>query len=293
MRDEILPSNAGRWRLTTTAETSNGLAAACVPPAGGRPGAGRDRTRRGVPGGTRLGALAAAPSHRAAAGRRPAALGRPILGPRSLVPAGLLAADLLPAGRGCQPGRDGALSGFIRHWGQEEDDAVPAMKLTPNAAMRARDVSRPRAEHLAEAEAAEGSATAARENPGRQSTGRRGRNGEARSRRRRDGQRGAERMTAGVTGDDPAAPGLPAATPGTAGRWAARSLFPLRSPPLRSPETVHWGAQEAGRPAVAGLLVIGDHGQAPGVTRLSGERVRRRPGRSRPLPRWCTSARRG
>jgi hypothetical protein len=32
---------------------------------------------------------------------------------------------------------------------------VPAMKLTPNAAMRARDVSRPHAEHLAEAEAAE------------------------------------------------------------------------------------------------------------------------------------------
>jgi len=34
---------------------------------------------------------------------------------------------------------------------------VPAMKLTPNAAMRARDVSRPHAEHLAEAEAAEAS----------------------------------------------------------------------------------------------------------------------------------------
>ena len=32
---------------------------------------------------------------------------------------------------------------------------MPVMKLTPNAAMRARDVSRPRAEHLAEAEAAE------------------------------------------------------------------------------------------------------------------------------------------
>ena len=32
---------------------------------------------------------------------------------------------------------------------------MPAMKLTPNAAMRARDVSRPRAEHLADAEAAE------------------------------------------------------------------------------------------------------------------------------------------
>ncbi len=32
---------------------------------------------------------------------------------------------------------------------------MPPMKLTPIAAMRARDVSRPRAEHLAEAEAAE------------------------------------------------------------------------------------------------------------------------------------------
>ena len=37
---------------------------------------------------------------------------------------------------------------------------MPAMKLTPNAAMRARDVSRPRSEHLAEAEAAEASAAA-------------------------------------------------------------------------------------------------------------------------------------
>jgi hypothetical protein len=34
------------------------------------------------------------------------------------------------------------------------------MKLTPNAAMRARDVSRPRPEHLAEAEAAEASVAA-------------------------------------------------------------------------------------------------------------------------------------
>ena len=32
---------------------------------------------------------------------------------------------------------------------------MPTMKVTPNAAMRARDVSRPHAEHLAEAEAAE------------------------------------------------------------------------------------------------------------------------------------------
>ena len=37
---------------------------------------------------------------------------------------------------------------------------MPAMKITPNAAMRARDVSRPRAGHLAEAEAAEASAAA-------------------------------------------------------------------------------------------------------------------------------------
>jgi hypothetical protein len=37
---------------------------------------------------------------------------------------------------------------------------VPVMKLTPNAAMRARDVSRPRPEHLAEAEAAEASVAA-------------------------------------------------------------------------------------------------------------------------------------
>jgi hypothetical protein len=71
----------------------------------------------------------------------------------------------------------------------EEDDAVPAMKLTPNAAMRARDVSRPRAEHLAEAEAAE-----ARESAGRESTGRAETGG----------------TTVGVTGDNRAGrPGFP------------------------------------------------------------------------------------
>ena len=95
---------------------------------------------------------------------------------------------------------------------------MPAMKLTPNAAMRARDVSRPRAEHLAEAEAAEGSANAGRESPGRQSTGR------STGRAERRGTEwggpapdGAETgsveqggMTAGVTGDDPAGrPGFP------------------------------------------------------------------------------------
>ncbi len=40
---------------------------------------------------------------------------------------------------------------------------MPGMKLTPNTAMRARDVSRPRAEHLAEAEAAEARGGASRE----------------------------------------------------------------------------------------------------------------------------------
>jgi len=49
---------------------------------------------------------------------------------------------------------------------------VPTMKLTPNAAMRARDVSRPRAEHLAEAEAAEVRGSAGPESPGRAEAGR-------------------------------------------------------------------------------------------------------------------------
>lgn len=49
---------------------------------------------------------------------------------------------------------------------------MPAMKLTPNAAMRARDVSRPRPEHLADAEAAEARAAGSTEK-GRAETGRR------------------------------------------------------------------------------------------------------------------------
>jgi predicted acetyltransferase len=61
VRDEILPSNAGRWRLTTTAETSNGLAAACVPVSSAADLA-LDVTELGAAylGGTRLGALAGA-----------------------------------------------------------------------------------------------------------------------------------------------------------------------------------------------------------------------------------------
>ena len=68
------------------------------------------------------------------------------------------------------------------------------VKLTPNVAMRARDVSRPRAEHLAEAEAAEARAGTGREGTGRESTG----------------QAETGRTVAGVTGDERAArPGFP------------------------------------------------------------------------------------
>ena len=63
---------------------------------------------------------------------------------------------------------------------------MTAMKLTPNAAMRARDVSRPRAEHLAEAEAAEVKGSAGRAEPGRAEPG--------------SVETGG--ATAGVTGDD-------------------------------------------------------------------------------------------
>jgi predicted acetyltransferase len=59
VRDEILPSNAGRWRLTATAETSDGLAATCVP-ASSAADLALDVTELGAAylGGTRLGALA-------------------------------------------------------------------------------------------------------------------------------------------------------------------------------------------------------------------------------------------
>jgi len=68
---------------------------------------------------------------------------------------------------------------------------VTAMKLTPNVAMRARDVSRPRAEHLA---AAEARASTGRAETGRAETGRAETGG----------------VVAGATGDDRAArPGFP------------------------------------------------------------------------------------
>jgi predicted acetyltransferase len=60
VRDEILPSNAGRWRLTTTAEVpGGGLAASCVP-ASSAADLALDVTELGAAylGGTRLGTLA-------------------------------------------------------------------------------------------------------------------------------------------------------------------------------------------------------------------------------------------
>ena len=64
VRDEILPSNAGRWRLTTTGEGSgggSGLAASCVP-ATSAADLALDVTELGAAylGGTKLGALAGA-----------------------------------------------------------------------------------------------------------------------------------------------------------------------------------------------------------------------------------------
>ena len=73
---------------------------------------------------------------------------------------------------------------------------MPAMKLTPNAAMRARDVSRPRAEHLAEAEAAEAKEDTGRGGPAPDGA--------------ETGSVEQGRMTTGATGDDPAGrPGFP------------------------------------------------------------------------------------
>jgi len=93
---------------------------------------------------------------------------------------------------------------------------VPAMKLTPNAAMRARDVSRPRAEHLAEAEAAEAgppgssrerkaSGNAAKGNPGREGPSREGPSREGPSREGPE-REGPGRGGAGTGGTQEGAP---------------------------------------------------------------------------------------
>ena len=105
---------------------------------------------------------------------------------------------------------------------------MPAMKLTPNAAMRARDVSRPRAEHLAEAEAAEASAAA----------GSRARTGEAVNQARGEAQ-DEDAAAAAAAGHGRRAGGTAQvpATP-TGPRVALRSLLP-RDGRLRSGVPAH------------------------------------------------------
>jgi len=76
---------------------------------------------------------------------------------------------------------------------------VPAMKLTPNAAMRARDVSRPRPEHLAEAEAAEASIAA----------GSRARTGEAANQARGEDKAKIPRPPAAAGGERAGRPRFP------------------------------------------------------------------------------------
>src|SRR6266571_4617526 len=134
------------------------------------------------------------------------------------------------------------------------------MKLTPNAAMRARDVSRPRAEHLAEAEAAEAgppgssrerkaSGNAAKGNPGREGPSREGPSREGPSRE------GPEREG-----------------PGPGGAGTGGPQVPLRRPELLRTNFCGPGSSRGRQGGqFAGLLVVGDHGQAPGVTRLAGE----------------------
>ena len=245
VRDEILPSNAGRWRLTTT---GGGRAMArpggVVRPGhlGGRPGAGRDRTRRGLPGRDQARrARRGRASRRAAARRRPAALGRHVLGPRSLVPAGLLG-RLVPGQAGGPVGWFARAAHPCLDTGSraEEDDAVPVMKLTPNAAMRARDVSRPHAEHLAEAEAGrgeeearDGKARAGTPAPDGAETGRAetGRAGDGQARKRAGRPR---------AGDDRAGrPGFPRRR-GDRATSHGEAALPAEEPPTR-------GAQAAGR----------------------------------------------
>ena len=85
---------------------------------------------------------------------------------------------------------------------------MPAMKLTPNAAMRARDVSRPHAEHLAQAEAVE--ASIARTSPG--DAARAGR------------ARGGPGEAGGLEASEPPADAMPE----TAGDRPARAGFPRR-----------------------------------------------------------------
>ena len=76
---------------------------------------------------------------------------------------------------------------------------MPAMKLTPIAAMRARDVSRPRAEHVAEAEEAEA------RNPGRSQA----RTGDAAKETRGGERTRTPRVTADARDERAGRPGYP------------------------------------------------------------------------------------
>ena len=103
---------------------------------------------------------------------------------------------------------------------------MPAMKLTPNAAMRARDVSRPRPEHLAEAEAAEASVAA----------GSRARTGEAVNQ-----ARGEDKIDIlECIGADQFAKALDLAGHGVVGNDALRHLRNLPA------QQVHWADGDAG-----------------------------------------------
>ena len=85
---------------------------------------------------------------------------------------------------------------------------MPAMKLTFNAAMRARDVSRPRAEDLAEAEAAEA----------RYADRQQARTGDA-GKETRGGERTRAPRATGAAGDERAGrPGFPRRRRGRASR---------------------------------------------------------------------------
>jgi hypothetical protein len=85
---------------------------------------------------------------------------------------------------------------------------MPAMKLTPNAAMRARDVSRPRPEHVAEAEAAEAAIVA----------GSRARTGDAGGQARGEGKTKAPRPPAAAGGERAGRPRFPRRRRGRAPR---------------------------------------------------------------------------
>jgi hypothetical protein len=101
---------------------------------------------------------------------------------------------------------------------------VPPMKLTPNAAMRARDVSRPRAEHLAEAEAAE-AAEASPPGNSRERTA----SGDAKGNTGRESSRRADRRGTGTgTEAGKTEAGAPEAGAPTGDERTGRPGFPRR-----------------------------------------------------------------